>query len=150
MQKQLIDHERVRHTPTQFSWVDHRLVRGNYLLRASAPAWALYLVLVTVGDEHGLSYYAPRTLARLLSLSEDGVAEARRQLIAAGVLAYAEPLYQVLGLASPPTLSPTAVPTLTPTAVPTLTPTAVPTLTPTAVPTPTSPASRPLAQEVTS
>ena len=136
MQKQLIDHERVRHTPTQFSWVDHRLVRGNYLLRASAPAWALYLVLVTVGDEHGLSYYAPRTLARLLSLSEDGVAEARQQLIAAGVLAYAEPLYQVLGLASAPTLTPT--------------PTAAPTLTPTAVPTPTSPAARPLAQEVTS
>lgn len=136
MQKQLIDHERVRHTPTQFSWVDHRLVRGNYLLRASAPAWALYLVLVTVGDEHGLSYYAPRTLARLLSLSEDGVAEARRQLVAAGVLAYAEPLYQVLGLASAPTLTPT--------------PTAAPTLTRTAVATPTSPAARPLAQEVTS
>ena len=134
MQKQLIDHERVRHTPPQFSWVDHRLVRGNYLLRASAPAWALYLVLVPVGDEHGLSYYAPRTLARLLSLSEDGVAEARRQLVAAGVLAYAEPLYQVLGLASAPTLTPT--------------------LAPTAVPTPTSPAARPLAptpaQEVTS
>ena len=102
MEKQLIDHERVRHTPPQFSWVDHRLVRGNYLMRASAPAWALYLVLVTVGDEHGLSYYAERTLARLLSLSEDGVAEARRQLIAAGVLAYAEPLYQVLGLAPAP------------------------------------------------
>lgn len=134
MQKQLIDHERVRHTPPQFSWVDHRLVRGNYLLRASAPAWALYLVLVTVGDEHGLSYYAPRTLARLLSLSEDGVAEARRQLVAAGVLAYAEPLYQVLGLAAAPTLTPT--------------------LAPTAVPTPTSPSARPLAptpaQEVTS
>ena len=107
MEKQLIDHERVRRTPPQFSWVDHRLVRGNYLMRASAPAWALYLVLVTVGDEHGLSYYAERTLARLLSLSEDGVAEARRQLIAAGVLAYAEPLYQVLGLATAPTAAPT-------------------------------------------
>jgi hypothetical protein len=52
------------------------------------------------------------------------VAEARRQLIAAGVLAYAEPLYQVLGLATTPTL--------------------------TAAPAPTSPAARPLAQEVTS
>ncbi len=100
MEKQLINRERVRHTPPQFSWVDHRLVRGNYLMRASAPAWALYLVLVTVGDEHGLSYYAERTLARVLSLNEDSVAEARRQLIAAGVLAYAEPLYQVLGLDS--------------------------------------------------
>lgn len=74
------------------------MVRGNFLMRASAPAWGLYLVLVTVGDEQGLSYYAERTLARLLSLSEEGVAEARRQLLKAGVIAYAAPLYQVLGL----------------------------------------------------
>lgn len=98
MQKHLIDPNRVRHTPPQFSWVDHRLVRGNHLMKASAPAWALYLVLVTVGDEHGLSYYADRTLARLLSLHEESIAEARRQLIAAGVIAYEAPLYQVLGL----------------------------------------------------
>lgn len=67
-------------------------------MKASAPAWALYLVLVTVGDEHGLSYYADRTLARLLSLSDEGLAEARRQLLAAHVIAYAAPLYQVLAL----------------------------------------------------
>lgn len=89
---------RRRQVPRSFSWVDHRLVRGNFLMRASAPAWGLYLVLVTVGDEQGLSYYAERTLARLLSLSEEGVAEARRQLLKAGVIAYAAPLYQVLGL----------------------------------------------------
>lgn len=98
MQKHLIIPDRVRRVPPQFSWVDHRLIRGNYLMKACAPAWALYLVLVTVGDEHGLSYYADRTLARLLSLSEDNLAEARRQLLAAGVIAYAAPLYQVLGL----------------------------------------------------
>ncbi len=84
--------------PRSFSWVDHRLVRGNYLMKATAPAWGLYLVLVAVGDDEGLSYYADRTLARLLSLHEDSVAEARRQLVAAGVLAYEPPLYQVLGL----------------------------------------------------
>jgi hypothetical protein len=55
-------------------------------------------VLVTVGDEHGLSYYADRTLARLLSLGEESIGEARRQLIDAGVIAYEAPLYQVLGL----------------------------------------------------
>ena len=65
MQKQPIDREQLRRTPAQFSWLDHRLVRGNYLGRASAPAWGLYLVLVTVGDADGLSYYATRTLARL-------------------------------------------------------------------------------------
>ena len=98
MEKHLLVSNRVRHTPHQFSWVDHRLVRENYLMKASAPAWALYLVLVTVGDEQGLSYYADRTLSRLLSLSEAGLADARRQLLAAEVIAYEAPLYQVLGL----------------------------------------------------
>ena len=98
MEKHLLTTDRVRRVPSQFSWVDHRLVRGNYLMKASAPAWALYLVLVTVGDEQGLSYYADRTLARLLSLHEDSIGEARRQLIDAGVIAYKAPLYQVLGL----------------------------------------------------
>ena len=55
MEKHIIATDRVRRVPRQFSWVDHRLVRGNYLVKASAPAWALYLVLVTVGDEHGVS-----------------------------------------------------------------------------------------------
>jgi hypothetical protein len=27
-------------------------------MKACAPAWALYLVLVTVGDKQGLSYYS--------------------------------------------------------------------------------------------
>ena len=55
-------------------------------------------MLVTVGDEHGLSYYADRTLARLLSLSEEALGQARRELLAAGLIAYEAPLYQVLGL----------------------------------------------------
>ena len=117
MQKEPIDREQLRRTPAQFSWLDHRLVRGNYLGRASAPAWGLYLVLVTVGDADGLSYYATRTLARMLTLSEDGLVEARRQLIQAGVIAYAEPLYQVLSLdrgRSTPTATPASTSTRPP------------------------------------
>lgn len=90
--------ERLRHCPEQFSFVDHRLVRAGYLRRAGAQAWALYLVLVTVGDEHGLSYYSEPSLARLLSLSGEEIVTARRQLVHAGVIAYEEPLYQVLAL----------------------------------------------------
>lgn len=75
-------------------------MRAGYLPRASAQAWALYLVLVTVGDEHGLSYYSDPSLARLLSLPVDGIVAARRQLIAAEVIAYEAPLYQVLALAA--------------------------------------------------
>jgi hypothetical protein len=100
IQKRILCAERVRRTPSSFSWVDHRLVRQRYLLRAPAPAWALYLVLVTVGDENGLSYYSDASVGRLLSLSEGEVAAARRQLIAAGMITYEAPLYQVLALDS--------------------------------------------------
>ncbi len=68
IEKHLLCPERVRRVPPQFSWVDHRLVRDHHLRRVDAKAWALYLVLVTVGDEHGLSYYADASLGRLLSL----------------------------------------------------------------------------------
>jgi len=62
----------------------------------------LYLVLVTVGDEHGLSYYGDGTLGRMLALTDAEVAAARAQLVAAGVIAHETPLYQVLSLQAPP------------------------------------------------
>jgi hypothetical protein len=96
--KRILCAERLRRVPPGFSWVDHRLVRHGYLRRADAKAWALYLVLVTVGDEQGLSYYGDESLGRLLSLPLEQVGVARRQLEAAGVIAYERPFYQVLGL----------------------------------------------------
>lgn len=100
IEKRILSPERLRRCPPQFSFVDHRLVRAGYLRRASAQAWALYLVLVTVGDEHGLSYYSDPSLARLLSLPVNDIVAARRQLLAAEVIAYEAPLYQVLALAA--------------------------------------------------
>jgi hypothetical protein len=98
IQKRILCAERLRRVPPSFSYVDHRLVRQGYLRRADVRAWALYLVLVTVGDESGLSYYSERALGDLLSLPCAEVAAARRRLEAAGVIAYEEPLYQVLAL----------------------------------------------------
>ena len=98
IEKHLLCPERVRRVPPHFSWVDHRLVRDHHLRRADAKAWALYLVLVTVGDEHGLSYYSDGSLGRLLSLSPEEVGAARGQLLAASLIAHAAPLYQVLAL----------------------------------------------------
>ena len=46
---------RVRQVPRQFSWIDHRLVRERFIDRCDAPAAALYLFLVTVGDAQGVS-----------------------------------------------------------------------------------------------
>lgn len=98
IEKHLLCQDRVRRVPPHFSWIDHRLVRDRYLGRADAKAWALYLVLVTVGDEHGLSYYAEGSLGRLLSLSAEEIRAARQQLVAAGLIAHEAPLYQVLAL----------------------------------------------------
>ena len=98
IEKHLLCPERVRRVPPHFSWVDHRLVRDHHLRRADAKAWALYLGLVTVGDENGLSYYADASLGRLLSLNAGEVVAARGQLLAAGLLAHEAPLYQVLAL----------------------------------------------------
>ena len=98
IEKHLLCPERVRRVPPHFSWVDHRLVRDHHLRRADAKAWALYLVLVTVGDENGLSYYSDATLGRLLSLPAGEVVAARGQLLAAALIAHEAPLYQVLAL----------------------------------------------------
>lgn len=98
IEKHLLCPERVRRVPPHFSWIDHRLIRDHHLRRADAKAWALYLVLVTVGDEHGLSYYSDASLGRLLSLSPDEVRSARAQLLALALIAHETPLYQVLAL----------------------------------------------------
>ena len=104
MQKKILRPDRLRQVPAQFSWIDQRLVRENFLRRAEPPAWALYLVLVIVADAHGLSYYSDATLSRLLQLDPRELARARQQLIAGELVAYQKPLYQVLAL--PPAVTP--------------------------------------------
>lgn len=100
--KRVICSERVRKIPTQFSWVDHRLVRERHIERCDAHAAALYLFLVTVADVQGLSYYCDASLARRLSTDPVRLSKARGDLMRAGLIAYQRPLYQVLALDSPP------------------------------------------------
>jgi hypothetical protein len=98
IEKRVVCRERVREVPEQFSWVDQRLVRHDHIRRCDCRGLALYLLLVTVGDAQGVSYYSDATAARLLSLSVAEVQEARRQLVAVGLIAYERPLYQVLAM----------------------------------------------------
>ncbi len=58
----------------------------------------MYLLLLTVADAQGLSYYSDRTVCRLLSLSGQALDEARSALRRAGLIAYQAPLYQVLAI----------------------------------------------------
>ena len=96
--KRVLCPERLRHVPQRFSWIDQRLVRDGHIAQCGPQALALYLLLVTVADARGLSYYSDKTAARLLSLNEVQLREARCSLLAAGLIAYESPLYQVLSL----------------------------------------------------
>jgi hypothetical protein len=106
MQKRLLVPSRARRVPRQFSWVDQRLVREHHIERCDTTALALYLLLVTVADAQGLSYYADASIGRLLSMSPEPLAAARQALIHAGLIAYEAPLYQVLALDAPPATTP--------------------------------------------
>jgi len=96
--KRVLRAERLRRIPTQFSWIDQRLVRDRHLERCGLDAIALYLVLVTVADAQGLSYYGEANLERMLSMPAPRLAGARAELIRLDLIAYQRPLYQVLSL----------------------------------------------------
>ena len=101
--KRVLCKQRLRRVPPQFSWIDHRLVRDRHIGRCSANALALYLFLVTVADGQGLSYYADKTICRLLPALDGGsVSRARAELIANQLIAYQPPLYQVLAIGPAP------------------------------------------------
>ncbi|MCK5681142.1 hypothetical protein KAI46_10080 [bacterium] len=98
IQKQLICPKKVRRVPKQFSWVDHRLVRDHIIEQCSHSALALYLFLVTVGDQQGLSYYSDQSLSGRLSMDLPVLTRARNELIRAKLIAYRKPLCQILSL----------------------------------------------------
>jgi hypothetical protein len=98
IKKRVLCAERLRQVPPQFSWVDQRLVRQRYVQRCNHAALALYLVLVTVADAEGLSYYSDESLERMLRLDPTALSAARDQLCQLGLVAYQKPLYQVLAL----------------------------------------------------
>ena len=79
--KRVLRPERLRRVPPQFSWVDQRLVRDGYLERCDAVALALYLLLVTVADAQGLSYYGEARSAGCYRCRRQRLDRARRDLI---------------------------------------------------------------------
>jgi len=110
--KRVLRPERLRRVPAQFSWIDQRLVRDGYLERCDVNALALYLLLVTVADVHGLSYYGEASIARSLLMTTARMHQARADLIRFDLIAFEHPLYQVLGLDPPPPRGVTGVQTI--------------------------------------
>ena len=102
--------------PRQFSWIDQRLVRDRHIQGRSPDALALYLFLCTVADAQGASYYADASAAKLLTFCPAQLRAARTELVAAGLIAWQAPYYQVLSLESAPvtTAAPAALTTGSP------------------------------------
>lgn len=112
IRKRVLCPQQLRKVPEQFSWIDHRLVRDRHIAGKSAEALALYLLLVTVADGQGLSYYSDVGIGKLLPLDGLLLARARQELIRAGLIAYQKPLYQVLSLDKPDSAATTSGATL--------------------------------------
>jgi hypothetical protein len=90
---------RTRRIPQGFGWIDHRVVQDGYLRECSTDSAALYLVLVTVADQDGLSYYGESLLCAMLGWSRIRLEKARKNLEEADLIAWSDPIYQVLEVA---------------------------------------------------
>lgn len=89
---------RIRKVPKSFSWIDHRLVREKHIDQCTHAQSALYLFLACVADNKGLSFYGDKALMNRLSMNQRELDQARSGLIRNGLIAWQEPIYQVLGL----------------------------------------------------
>lgn len=96
--KEILVPNRVRHLPrNDWSWLDRRFLR-EYSSQLSGDAIFLYLFLASVGDKSGLSYYSDTSLALRLRTSERAITAARNELMMFDLVAYRNPLVQVLSL----------------------------------------------------
>jgi hypothetical protein len=97
--KQVIHPDRIRKIPKQFSWIDGRFVRNGFLDKCKHSDASFYLFLITVSDARGLSYYSDSSVCKRLSMDNCLLSDSRLRLIQLGLIAYMNPLYQVLDLA---------------------------------------------------
>ena len=103
IKKEPIDPAHLRTVPRGgFSWIDRRFVREGFIERLAGEAILLYFFLVAVSDAQGLSFYADPTTGKILKLDQGELTRARAYLIAAGLILYRYPLYQVLPLPEKP------------------------------------------------
>jgi hypothetical protein len=98
-----IDPARIRTLPRDgFSWIDRRFVREGFIDRLPGEAILLYFFLTAVSDAQGLSFYADPTMGKLLRLDAESLSQSRSRLVAADLILYRYPIFQVLPLPEKP------------------------------------------------
>lgn len=105
--------DRLRRIRGSFSWIDHRFLREGFDQGLTRLEKLLYLVLIAVSNQDGVSFYSDRRLGELLDIRyPHELTGARDELVARDLIAFQEGLYQVLELParpSPPGHYPSAV-----------------------------------------
>lgn len=94
--KELVNPRRIRKINGSFAFIEHRF-RG-WIKSLTPEELLLYFFLVLAADEQGLSYYRPETIGPRLKLSPDQYRQALKGLITRDLVAFQEPLFQVLSL----------------------------------------------------
>ncbi len=82
-----LDPLRVRRPSRGFGWIDHRVLSGGHLARLDGTQIATYFTLCLVADRHGISFYRPESLAKILKRPRDAVAVALDVLATSGLIA---------------------------------------------------------------
>lgn len=95
-----LDPSRTRRPIPRFGWgwVDRRIVLDGHLMPMSRTEVLVYFFLCVVADRHGISWYGPRAMARLLKEPPDQISEALNNLGRRNLVALAGRFIQVLEL----------------------------------------------------
>lgn len=83
-----LDPMRVRRPSRSFGWIDHRVLSGGHLALLDCTQIATYFTLCLVADRHGISFYRPETLAKILKRPRESVAGALAALAASGLIVH--------------------------------------------------------------
>lgn len=102
IEKKVLVADRVRKIDGSFSFIPHQFVTKGFLNSLSQHELLVYLILVLVGDRHGLSYYSQDRLCTMLKMPIDDFIQARNGLIRKALIAFDGFLFQVLSLPAHP------------------------------------------------
>ena len=95
--------DRIRSIRGSFSWIDHRFLRKGFDQGLTRLEKLLYFVLVAVSNRDGVSFYSDERLAEILDIRHGHeLTGARGELMARGLIAFEEGIYQVLDLPPEP------------------------------------------------
>ncbi len=91
--------DRIRSIRGSFSWIDHRFFRQGFDQGLTRLEKLLYLVLVAVSNQDGVSFYSDERLGELLDIHhQHELTGAREELVARDLITFDKGIYQVLDL----------------------------------------------------